>query len=370
LYARLHQYALQSQLSNQNNGSADNAIQMLESLPETIRNKPKVQSMIMKQKQSITDQPKLQSESIDDKPTLPKLKEIIQSIESYKAVQFKDHNDMQQYIRYADFALSNQKYTDAVLLYEAVLNSGAEDDLNSEYNTITAKYVRALSYVRPHDAITVWSNHISNNAIIPELIPTDTSTKMSGAELEMQEIIFHHSSASTRPVPNNMNDNDDGVSNDMTTTQQQQQKKKNHEAVLRRRAKKRELYLQQKFNGNTNTPPPPPEPDPERWLPKYERSSYAKYRRYHKKGSHHHNNNTTLSLQQQQQSSKSAQGVVTIQDMAKLDVVAHQTATAAAISAAAAAKDGTDATAATIAALRSTAHMNVSNQGRGGKKRR
>ena len=60
-------------------------------------------------------------------------------------------------------------------------------------------------------------------------------------------------------------------------------------------------------------------------------------------------------------SHKSAQGVVTVQEMAKLDVVAHQTAVAAA------AIDGQAMDASTI---RSTAHMNVSNKGRTGKKRR
>ena len=52
--------------------------------------------------------------------------------------------------------------------------------------------------------------------------------------------------------------------------------------------------------------------------------------------------------------------------MAKLDVVAHQAVTDVVVDTAAAVsggEDGTDTTS-TIAALKSTAHMNVSNKGR------
>ena len=349
LYARLHQLVLRSKLSNPTNDSTSvAALQMLESLPEEIRTKSTLQSTILKHKR-----PNMQNESIRDKPTVSKLQEMVQTIGSSKSsLQFQNGMDVPQYIGYADFAVSKQRYADATVLYEAVIKAGKVDTTNSDYTTIMAKYVRALSYVRPNDAIAVWSK-CSASVTVPDLMPTDHGTTglTSGSELEMKEIIFPTAMAigssaqspwsTTQPTNETLDD---------TATKP---KKKRHEAVLRQRAKKRELFLQQKVNGNAGTSIQQQTPDPERWLPKYERSNYMKYRR-NKKGN-------TGGGAPSSVSHKSAQGVVTVQEMAKLDVVAHQTAVAAA------AIDGQAMDASTI---RSTAHMNVSNKGRTGKKRR
>ena len=93
----------------------------------------------------------------------------------------------------------------------------------------------------------------------------------------------------------------------MTTTDGKQ-KKKSHEAVLRRRARKRAEYvadLEQRGIANKL--------DPERWLPKYERSANRRRRNRGAVGGAH----------------KGAQGGVSEKDAAKLDIAARQAARAA-----------------------------------------
>ncbi len=59
-----------------------------------------------------------------------------------------------------------------------------------------------------------------------------------------------------------------------------QKKQKNHESILRRRAKKREAYLEKLQEEGRYNPDRPVKPDPERWVPKSQRS----YNKRGKKG--------------------------------------------------------------------------------------
>ena len=61
--------------------------------------------------------------------------------------------------------------------------------------------------------------------------------------------------------------------------QYRQNKKKNHDAILRRRAKKREAYLEKLMKEGKYNPDRPVKPDPERWVPKSQRSYNKRGRR-------------------------------------------------------------------------------------------
>lgn len=74
-----------------------------------------------------------------------------------------------------------------------------------------------------------------------------------------------------------------------------QKKSKNHECVLRQRAKKREAYLQKLQEEGKYNPAKPTKPDPERWIPKKERSHFKgrrKNRRFGAGTSHQGISNT------------------------------------------------------------------------------
>lgn len=56
----------------------------------------------------------------------------------------------------------------------------------------------------------------------------------------------------------------------------QKKKKKNKDSVLRYRAKKRETYLAKLTEEGKYNPEKPTQPDPERWIPKKQRSHYRR----------------------------------------------------------------------------------------------
>ena len=120
-----------------------------------------------------------------------------------------------------------------------------------------------------------------------------------------------------------------------------QKKKKNHEAVLRRRAKKREAHLEKLMKEGRYNPDRPVKPDPERWIPKNQRS-------YNKRGRRGRT----------QWVGAQGSGSGADKDAAKLDAFARAAAKA----------QGTDAS----NQARSTAHLSVSsngNIGKGGRRR-
>jgi signal recognition particle subunit SRP72 len=193
---------------------------------------------------------------------------------SDKAVQLcqsTGHEDVM-----ADLMLSQGQYQQAVELYE-------QADLTDP--VAQARYARALTFIDPSKAQEYWSK------VRPSIL--DEPVGVDGAELEIRTIPRLRSSQPSRAIVTDVGE--------ATTS-----KKKSHEAVLRQRAKKREIYLasldQKGLRRATH-------PDPERWLPKYERSHNR--RRKHKGGPH-----------------KGSQGGVSDKDAAQFDVAARQAARA------------------------------------------
>ena len=113
-------------------------------------------------------------------------------------------------------------------------------------------------------------------------------------------------------------------------------KKKSHEAIMRRRARKRQEYMENH--------PDARKPDPERWLPKYERSG----RRKHNRQRHNNSGVTTRGHQG---------GGVSENDAAKLDIAARLAGDSA-------------GGGGTSSAGPSTAHINVSSSSSGNTKRK
>jgi signal recognition particle subunit SRP72 len=237
-----------------------------------------------------------QEENPSPEQTIQLLQELPESIQSRKAViamlvslyQELGQTDqasaiLEQSEGLADFFMSQGKYREAAELYE----SSGEG----------AKLVLALSYFDPVRAQQVWKE-----LGFDEFDEND----MDGEELEARELPrFKLNTAVVR------------------VSEEDGKKKRSHEAVLRRRARKREEFL--KKDGISTK-----KPDPERWLPKHERSYYAKRRR----------------------NRKGAQGGVSEKDAAKLDVAAR-------------AERGVDSSSGP-----STAHMKVAGGNKRGGRRR
>jgi len=182
----------------------------------------------------------------------------------------------------ADFAMSQGNYADAAALYE----KAAAD---TQDPVATARWVHALSFSDPERAQEIWLE------ASPDLVK-DQDVDVDGAELEERELPRLKTGKARKT---------DALAVDNEPTKS----KKSIEAVMRRRTRKREGFLSVLQDKGLYRVDRPTKPDPERWLPKYERS-YARRRR-NRGGTH-----------------KGAQGGVSEKDAAKLDVAARQVARA------------------------------------------
>lgn len=290
-YIQLHLYHIEKlNVSMSSKDSTKDALTLLETdLPDTIRRKPAVLATIASYYNS-TGQ-------------LDKAAALLKSTGDVSIL--------------ADFAMSQGNHDEAATLYE----NAAENDIISKANL-----VKALSFTNPDKALLIWSKVFEKK----ESYDSESDDGTMGADLESREVPRLKSS---------MSRNNDMIIDQSSTDQKR--KKKSHDAILRRRARKREEHLANLHKRGVYNPDHPTKPDPERWLPKYERS-YNRRRR--NKGGVH----------------KGAQGGVSDKDAAKLDVVARQQARASGEA---------------DAAGRSTAHMAVVGGGmigrksKGGKKR-
>jgi hypothetical protein len=280
LYVQLHSVGIlrDDNSSNNINNSVQETIDLLKELPESIRSRKAVTASLA----SVYHQ---------------------QGKEQEAEQLLRDTGDDQAL---AEFAMSQGNYADAAALYEKAA-ADAQDAV------ATARWVYALSFVDPERAQKVWTE------VSPDLVDEEDSD-VNGAELEKRELPRLKISKSRKT-------DTPAIDEGPTKT------KKSHEAVLRRREKTRDAYLaglQQKGLYRVDRPT---KPDPERWLPKFERS-YARRRR--NRGGPH----------------KGAQGGVSEKDAAKLDVMARQAARASGEA---------------ESSANSTAHMTVNSAGAGRK---
>lgn len=288
-YVLLHRAALAAGA----NGTTDSKMKLLqELLPESVRSKPAVVA---------TMAALYQSSGHEAKAALLLQEHQQQTVNG-------GNNNNNNDLAVADFAMSQGNYAQAAALYETAVAAASPGDFAAK-----ARLVRALSYTDPDRAVLLWSE------MAPDLVVESDDNEVNGAELETKEL--HLKSSMVRR------------SNDAVPaeTGDAKKSKKSHAAVLRQRARKREIYLAEQEKKGTSKPGTAV-PDPERWLPKYERSNA---RRRKNRDQH-----------------KGAQGGASEKDAAKLDIVARQAARASGD----AEQSG-----------RSTAHMTVSGGARKGK---
>ena len=192
-----------------------------------------------------------------------------------------------------DWYMANRDYAAAVKCYE-------KEALDEPSAANRAKLVRALTHVDPERAMQLWPDLKSD--IIGE---GDDSGLLNGADLEQQELPRLKSGKVRKTIAIT------SLAAASTSSNTKQDSSKSHGAILRRRARDRQTHLDRLAALGLYRPDRPVPPDPERWLPKYERS-YNRKRR--SKG--------------QSQQHRGAQGGVSEKDTQKLDVVAKQQARA------------------------------------------
>ena len=223
--------------------SAPNPIDILSNLPKAIMTRPAILGALT----SLYDQA-----GQEDKST-----EIIDMLSSSVLTPGGSSDVETAKIKSSQYIKSG-RYEDAVSITREVLDGDAE--LSEEtHMELTARLVQALSYVDPAEAQELVATLEKGEASVPidrdevESRETPRLGKGSGATISTK------------------------IGGD-TGVESSEKNAKRH-AILHRRSRKREAYLQKLEDEGMYNPDKPSKPDPERWIPKAQRSYNRRGRR-------------------------------------------------------------------------------------------
>ncbi|KAL3767897.1 hypothetical protein ACHAWO_001793 [Cyclotella atomus] len=179
-------------------------------------------------------------------------------------------DDIPAKLAMAEFYLERNRYDDATKQLESILDEN-ESATTNQLMSATALLVQALSYIDPEKA----------NDYAESLREACGEVEANGEELESMEIPRSakkagEASASTSKVRKMI-----ASAGGKRGVARAQGNKKNREAILRKRAKQREAYLKELESKGLYDPNKTPQtkPDPERWIPKSQRSYNRRGRR-------------------------------------------------------------------------------------------
>ncbi|KAG7347298.1 hypothetical protein IV203_016003 [Nitzschia inconspicua] len=296
-HVQLHQYVLgnnNNKINNNNSKSLSSMKQLLETLPESIRSCPAVQWTLEEIKTKIVEQSYTINNNINENNS--------------STSQSPQTTTLQQ----ANILFEQGQYEKACTLYNQTLTSDNNNDNNEEEEVMDAqlRYIQALVLTGQTEeslqfAKSVpWMNNDENGFLLSTIPLPD------GEALEQKALPRSNTSTSAATTSNKTlgingeMDNLDDTHNNLS--------KLKKEKMLRYRAKKREAYLQQLQSKDQYNPDRPTSPNPERWIPKHERSSNRRNNNNNKKGRNAVQNN------------KSSQGGGSQWDAERLDAAARR----------------------------------------------
>lgn len=223
--------------------SAPNPIDVLSNLPQAIMTRPAILGALS----SLYDQA-----GQEDKCT-----EIIDML-STSVVAAGGSSDVETAKIKSSQYIKSGRYEDAVKVVRSVLDSDV--DLSEEVHMeLTARLVQALSYVDPAEA----------QELVATLEEGEASVPIDRDEVESRETP-RLGKGSGAPVSAKVGDDIGGESTE---------KNAKRDAILHRRSRKREAYLEKLEHEGRYNPDKPSKPDPERWIPKAQRSYNRRGRR-------------------------------------------------------------------------------------------
>mmetsp|Transcript_3725 Transcript_3725/g.8288 ORF Transcript_3725/g.8288 Transcript_3725/m.8288 type:complete len:792 (+) Transcript_3725:619-2994(+) len=172
----------------------------------------------------------------------------------------------------AEFRMERGQYDDAVELLQGIVEGGGDDALSME---ATALLVKALSYTDPSKA----EEYV-------ELLQQATGAAGGGSDLDGEALESMDVPRFAKKALDSTSSGGEGAGSSSKVRKMivatggkgrsnlGERKKKNREAILRKRAKQREAHLSHLESTGHHDPnkTPLPKPDPERWIPKNQRS--------------------------------------------------------------------------------------------------
>jgi hypothetical protein len=249
---------------------------VLKSLPESIQSRPAAQL------------------TIDD------LQDAVDNATSNNKTKSTPKSPLEE----ADMVFGEGQYEEACKLYETALSGG--DSSSSTNMDSQLRYVQALAMSGRHEASQdLWQ---SLESIVLEENTSASASLPDGGALENKAL----------PRSTTTSARSSAISNKLAATgnaldDEDDSDKPSREKILRRRAVKREAYLEELESKGQYNPDHPTKPDPERWIPKHERSRSSRNRGGNRGGGR--NNNKGLN---------SAQGGGSKLDAERLDAAARR----------------------------------------------
>jgi len=210
---------------------------VLKSLPESIQARPAVQLMLGDLAATVVDSSNGNEKRKKDAPKSP--------------------------LEEANHLFGQAQYEDACKLYEGALSS------SPGFCDSQLRYVQALAMSGQHEA----SQALWESLECALSLEDNTSTKRSiaplpdGTALEIKALPRGSASRSTS-ISKKIEANNSAAADN----QNDEADKPSREKTIRRRARKREAYLKELEKKGLYNPDRPAKPDPERWIPKHERS--------------------------------------------------------------------------------------------------
>lgn len=225
-------------------------------------------------------------ESIQDRPavklTIDNLEEI--TVDTSNGDGNKSRNIPKNAIEEADFLFGQGQYEKSCNLYESALSTCADD--NSPITDSKLRYIQALAIIGQHEASqALW--HDLERTLLQE---DDTSMKRSTASFSDGAVLENKSLPRTANRSSSISKELEANKTTIADNQNDDADKPSHEKILRYRARKREKYLKELEKKGQYNPDRPTKPDPERWIPKYDRSRF-------RRGGRNNNNGNNRSAQ-------------------------------------------------------------------------
>lgn len=290
-HVRLHQFVMEQQQQRQQKGGnkktdrqehRSELLELMNDLPESIRSSPAAQL------------------------TMDDLQTAVDNATSGNKTSSTPKSPLEE----AGVLFGEGRYEEACRLYESALSGGSSSNTDDDDETVVdskLRYVQALAMSGRHEASReLWQSLESS---LDEETSPATESLPDGGALENKPL--PRSSTAGNSIGKKLaatvgsNDDDDD-----------EESKPSREKILRRRAAKRAAYLKKLEAKGKYNPDRPSKPDPERWIPKHERSRSSRNNRgSNRGGGGGRNNNKGLN---------SAQGGGSKLDAERLDAAARR----------------------------------------------
>ncbi|VEU38283.1 unnamed protein product [Pseudo-nitzschia multistriata] len=238
-HALLHQFVMEQKGNKKDRQRQKRELlSLLKSLPDSIQSRPAVQLTMDDLETVVNNDSESNNNKANSTPKSP--------------------------LEEADILFGQGQYEEACKLYEGALSNGSDDSiLDSQL-----RYVQALAMSGQHEASQeLWQS--LESSVLGESTPV-TASLPSGDVLE------------TKTLPRGTSSNRSSISKKLAAAsnplEEEETDKPSREKILRRRARKREVYLKQLESKGKYNPDRPTKPDPERWIPKNERSRSGRNR--------------------------------------------------------------------------------------------